>query len=214
MLKNAGECLLRALIFLPFFVGIASAQDDDDWFRADKAEQEQNNVTEVLKTVGSPAYYQIQPGDVLHISVWKEPDLQSDIAVRPDGGITFPLIGELQAKGKSVTEIRDEIAGTLEKYIPDPVVTVAAKQLLGNKIYILGQVNRPGELVLNRRVDVMQALSMAGGTTAFAHAGDIKILRRNDNGQAVMAFNYDEIVKGRHLEQNVVLQTGDVVVVP
>jgi polysaccharide export outer membrane protein len=159
--------------------------------------------------------YQIQPGDVLQISVWREEDLKLDVLVRPDGGFTFPLAGDMTALGKTVEDIRKEISDRLVRYIPDLVVTVAVKEINGNKVYVIGQVNKPGAFVMNPRVDVMQALSIAGGTTPFAKLDDIVVLRRSsETNQIKLPFRYNDVVKGRGLEQNVLLVSGDVVVVP
>ena len=158
--------------------------------------------------------YQVQAGDVLQVSVWKEDYLQRDVLVRPDGGISFPLAGDVAAANHSVIEIRDALAQQLSRYIPDPVVTVAVKTIAGNKIYILGQVQRPGTFVMNPRVDVMQALAMAGGATPFAALNDIKILRRTGGDQQVIDFRYSDVERGRRLEQNVMLESGDIIVVP
>ncbi len=158
--------------------------------------------------------YLVSAGDLLEVSVWKEEYLERQVLVRPDGGISFPLAGDVQAAGLPVTTIRDTLAGQLSRYIPDPVVTVSIKEIRGNRIYILGQVNRPGPFVMNPRVDIMQALAMAGGTTAFAALNDIKILRRSPDGQRVIKFRYGDVEKGRNLEQNIVLESGDIIVVP
>ena len=157
--------------------------------------------------------YQVQAGDLLQVSVWKEPDLLREVLVRPDGGFTFPLTGELVAKGRAVDEIREEITEKLKRYIPEPVVTVEVRQILGNKIYVVGKVNRPGEFVVNPRIDVIQALSIAGGMTPYAALKDIKILRRGANGSTAIPFNYVEIENGEHLE-NIMLESGDTVIVP
>ena len=159
--------------------------------------------------------YQIQPGDILQISVWKEEDLIREVIVRPDGQITFPLVGEAAAADNSVENLRLLIAEHLKKYIPDPVVTVSVKQLSGNTVYVIGKVNRPGVFPMVRNVDVMQALSMAGGTSTYAALNSIKILRRENNGALeALPFKYAEVEKGKHLEQNILLKAGDVVVVP
>lgn len=159
--------------------------------------------------------YAVQPGDLLEVSVWKEPDLQREVLVRPDGRFSFPLVGDIDATGKSVGDLREEISASLQKYIPDLIVTVTVKSILGNKVYVLGQVNTPGEFVVNPRVDVMQALSMAGGTTPFAALNDIVVLRRDaDGSQTAIPFAYKDVEKGRSLEQNILLNSGDVVVVP
>jgi len=158
--------------------------------------------------------YRIQPGDVLAVSVWKEEDLTQDVMVRPDGQITFPLVGEAKAAGQSIEDLRLLISEHLKKYIPDPVITVSVRQLAGNTIYVLGKVNRPGVFPIVRNVDVMQALSMAGGTSTYAALNDIKILRRENGKLSAMSFKYAEVEKGKRLEQNIVLRAGDVVVVP
>ncbi len=159
--------------------------------------------------------YQVQPGDILDISVWKEEGLQQEVLVRPDGGLSFPLAGDFKAQGKSLIEIQKIISERLSQYIADPVITVSAKQLLGNRIYVIGKVNKPGEYIVNRYVDVMQALSMAAGMTPFSAVNDIKILRRDKEGkQQAIEFRYGDVEDGEDLEQNIILKNGDVVVVP
>jgi polysaccharide export outer membrane protein len=158
--------------------------------------------------------YTVKPGDVLSLSVWKEPDLQGPVLVRPDGTFSFPLAGQIDARGRSVQELQQIITDKLKKFISDPVVTVSISEVKGNKVYVLGQVNKPGEFIVNPRVDVMQALSMAGGTTAYASLNDIVILRRTENNQQSLPFHYAEVARGRNLQQNIMLQAGDVVVVP
>jgi polysaccharide export outer membrane protein len=158
--------------------------------------------------------YTVKPGDLLSISVWKEPDLQKETLVRPDGSFSFPLVGEVDAKGKTVADLNKTLSQRLTKYISDPVVTVSIQEIRGNKVYVIGQVNRPGEFIMNPSVDVMQALSMAGGTTPFASLGDIVVLRRTPTGKQSIPFRYNDVVKGRRMDQNIDLQAGDVVVVP
>jgi len=162
------------------------------------------------------ADYRVQPGDVLFVSVWDEEQLQREAVVRPDGSFAFPLVGDVQAAGRSVDQIRADITRRLQKYIPEAAVTVSVKKIVGNKIFVLGQVKRPGEFVINANTDVMQALSMAGGVTPFADLDGIKILRRDraTGQQKAIPFNYKQILKGRHLEQNILLQSGDTVLVP
>jgi polysaccharide export outer membrane protein len=163
----------------------------------------------------TPPSYRIQPGDLLVISVWKEPDLQMEVLVRPDGGLSFPLAGEQRAAGRTVEDLRKSIGERLKKFIPDPVVTVTVRQLGGNRVYVIGKVNRPGEFPFSRPLDVMQSLSLAGGATSFASVNDIRILRRAQDGRQVsISFRYEEVARGRNLEQNVLLESGDTVVVP
>jgi polysaccharide biosynthesis/export protein len=159
--------------------------------------------------------YTVKPGDTLSVSVWKEPDLQGPVLVRPDGMFSFPLAGQMDARNKTVGELQTELTTKLKKFISDPVVTVSIQEIKGNKVYVIGQVQKPGDFVVNPRVDVMQALSMAGGATPFAALGDIMILRRTDTGQQqALPFKYTDVVRGRNLQQNIILQAGDVVVVP
>jgi polysaccharide biosynthesis/export protein len=169
----------------------------------------------VVQAADSPYAYSVQPGDTLAVSVWKEPDLTNNaVLIRPDGTFSFPLAGQVDARGRSVTELQQIITERLKKYIQDPVVTVSVNEIKGNKIYVIGQVTKPGEFIVNPRVDVMQALSMAGGGTPFASLNNTIILRRSSTGQTQMQFHYSDVVKGKDLEQNILLQPGDVVVVP
>jgi polysaccharide export outer membrane protein len=160
-----------------------------------------------------PAYL-VQPGDTLQVTVWKEQDLQAEVLVRPDGGLNFPLAGEIPAAGHTVEDIRKTLQARLLKYIPDPVVTVLVKRTDGSRIFVVGKVNHPGDFALNRPVDVMQALSLAGGATPYADVNSIKILRRDGTRQEVFPFRYDDVRRGKDLAQNILLHSGDTVVVP
>jgi len=158
--------------------------------------------------------YGVNPGDLLEISVWKEVDLQKQVVVRPDGYFSFPLTGDIRAEGRTVEDVRREVASRVARFVPDPVVSVAIMEPRGSKVYVIGQVNRPGEFPINRFVDIVQALSMAGGTTPFAQLDNIKILRREGNTQLAIPFAYSDIAAGRRLQQNIVLKPGDTVLVP
>ena len=158
--------------------------------------------------------YTVKPGDLLSISVWKEPDLQKETLVRPDGSFSFPLVGEVDAKGKTVADLNRTLSTRLTKFISDPVVTVSIQEVKGNKVYVLGQVNKPGEFIVNPSVNIMQALSMAGGMTPFAATNDIIVLRGQGKQQNAMAFRYNDVVRGRSLDTNIELLSGDIVVVP
>jgi polysaccharide export outer membrane protein len=161
-----------------------------------------------------PSTYRVGPEDVLEISVWREDTLKKQVLVRPDGGVSYPLIGEVQVAGKTVLEIREEIANRLEKFISDPAVTVAILRIGSQRIYVVGKVTKPGEFPVGRSVDVLQALSMAGGLTPFADSNEIRIMRREGDRQVVLPFEYSRVVRGQKLEQNIQLRAGDVVVVP
>jgi polysaccharide export outer membrane protein len=163
---------------------------------------------------GEPAAYTVNPGDLLTISVWKEPDLIRQVIIRPDGAFSFPLVGDIQARGRSIEDIQELLKQRLERYIPDPVVTVTVDQILGHTVYVLGQVNRPGQFVAAANIDVMQALALAGGTSVFANLDKIKILRRVNKNLIAIPFDYSDIEKGKRLNQNILLIPGDVVVVP
>jgi len=169
----------------------------------------------MLPAFSAEESYTVQSGDTLTISVWKEPDLQGPaVLVRPDGTFSFPLVGQVDARGKNVIELQQIVTQRLSKYISDPVVTVSVQEIKGNKVYVIGQVSKPGEFIVNPRVDVMQALSMAGGTTPFASLNNIVILRRKGASQTALSFHYSDVAKGKDLAQNIQLESGDVVVVP
>lgn len=158
--------------------------------------------------------YKIGPGDILNISVWKEEGMQKQVVVKPDGGITFPLAGDIIASGLSTQELTDVIKGKLKRFIPNPVVTVSVHQSISNKIYVVGKVTRPGEYRATHYMDVLQALSLAGGLTPFAESDEIIIMRRDKKGKKVFQFDYDAVISGEQLDMNIVLQAGDTVVVP
>ena len=146
--------------------------------------------------------------------MWREEFLERQVIVQPDGRISFPLVGVLPAAGSTVDEVQLRVAERLSRFIPDPVVTVSIKEIRGNRVYVLGQVKSPGQFIINPRIDVVQALALAGGTTPFAELNDIKILRRSGERQTLIEFRYGDIARGRNLEQNIMLQSGDVVLVP
>lgn len=158
--------------------------------------------------------YLIQPGDVLAVVVWKEEDLKQEVLVRPDGGISFPLAGDIDAAGHTVQEVKQTIVERIKEFIPDPVVTVLVHKTEGNAIYVLGKVTRSGAFVMQRPMDVTQALAMAGGLATFADENGISILRRAAGSQTALPFRYGDVQKGKSLDQNIMLQPGDVVVVP
>ncbi|MGQ0618505.1 MAG: polysaccharide biosynthesis/export family protein [Panacagrimonas sp.] len=160
------------------------------------------------------AHYGLKPGDTLEISVWREADMSREVRVRPDGGISFPLAGDLIVSGQSVEQVRAELNSRLRRFISEPEVAVAVKETGGNTFFVIGKVNKAGEFPMRGLVDVMQALSIAGGTATFAQLSDIKILRRNGDKQEAIPFRYAEVESGKRLDQNIVLKSGDVVVVP
>ena len=158
--------------------------------------------------------YTIGPGDVLNVSVWNEKDLTMEVLVRPDGGVSFPLAGEIEAVGRTVEEVRQIIEKRLKPYVADPSVSLAVKQVNSNFIYVIGKVNKPGQYAFSQALDVIQALSLAGGMTPYAAVNEIRILHRESNGLQAIPFRYGDIEKGRSLEQVIRLRRGDTVVVP
>jgi len=158
--------------------------------------------------------YGLQPGDVIRVSVWREPELDQVVLVRPDGGISFPLVGEVYVAGRSLEEVGYEISERLALYIPEPAVSVSLQQSEGNRIYVTGRVANPGVFLVNRPITVMQAISLAGGLTPFADKDKIIVLRQDGETQRSIPFNYKDVQKGRALGQNIVLQAGDTLVVP
>lgn len=159
--------------------------------------------------------YTLQPGDIVSVSVWQEPGLEQLVLVRPDGGMSFPLAGDLKAGGLTIDALSDAIKQKLSKYIPNPVVTVTLQEIPGNRVYVTGRVNRPGDFpIVSRDVTVMQALAMAGGLTPFADEKNIKVLRKENGVQRSISFNYKKVMRGELLGQNISLQAGDVIIVP
>ncbi len=163
--------------------------------------------------IQSKTGYQVGPGDVLEISVWQEEDLVKDIIIPPDGVISFPLAGSLDVKGKTIEQISQALTTRLETVIVDPIVTVFLRSYESNKIFVLGKVTKPGEFPAAGPITVMQALAMAGGMAKFADSEDIKIIRNQNGTMVAIPFNFTEVSEGKMLDQNIVLQKGDVVVV-
>ena len=169
----------------------------------------------VVNSAGSASYL-IGPGDMIDISVWKDEALTKSVVVLPDGYISFPLIGEIKAVGRPISQIKAEIEEKIKPYVPDPTVSVEVKQVNSMLVYVIGRVNSliSGRYVLNANVNVLQALAMAGGLNPFAKRNKIRVLRQEGDKTLSFPFNYDDVVDGKRLEQNIMLKRGDVVVVP
>jgi polysaccharide biosynthesis/export protein len=158
--------------------------------------------------------YLIGPEDILKISVWKDESLSKETLVRPDGNISFPLIGEIMASNKTVEELQKEVTQRLVPFISDPSVNVEMIKVNNYKIYVLGRVNKSGEYLVGHPPDVLQVLSMAGGLTPFASENKIKIFRRKKEGEETFNFRLGDVKSGKNLDQNILLMPGDEVVVP
>lgn len=158
--------------------------------------------------------YIIGGQDVLDISVWKEPDLTRSVPVRPDGKISLPLLNDVQAAGLTPTQLANQITESLKKFITNPQVTVIVSAINSQRVYILGEVNRAGAYPLLPQMTVLQALSSAGGFTQFANPKKIYVMRAENGKQTKYPFNYNEVIKGKDADQNIILKPGDTIVIP
>jgi polysaccharide export outer membrane protein len=158
--------------------------------------------------------YRIGPQDLVRIDVWKEPDISRTIPVRPDGKISLPLMNDVQAAGLTAMELAGSIREGLSKYITSPQVTVTVTEINSRRVYVTGEVMRPGAQPLLPNMTALQALTSAGGFTQFARTKSIYILRNEDSKQVKHPFNYKAVLDGKHPEDNIQLQPGDVIVVP
>jgi polysaccharide export outer membrane protein len=165
--------------------------------------------------VATQSDYKIHAGDQLLVGVYDDPKMPPiTITVTPDGKFSFPLIGILMAGGKTPEQVRVEMENKLRKFVAEPVVTVSVVEVKGNVAYVIGQVSKPGQIVMNPAVNVLQALSIAGGGNPYAKMDSIIVIRNSVGGQRILNFHYGQVASGKNLEQNVQLESGDVVVVP
>ncbi len=158
--------------------------------------------------------YHIGSGDVLEISVWKDPDLSRQLVVPPDGIISFPLIEPIKVTNLTVEALKKIVTQKLSEFVPEATVTVIILEINSLKAFVIGKVNKPGEFTINMDTTVMQILAKAEGLNPFASKGSIKILRQKDNTIIKIPFDYGDVEKGHNLEQNIILKAGDVIVVP
>ncbi len=198
---------MSLFLFAAFFISSTASAAVDKGTTAPVAK-------EAMKPAGIGGDYVIGPGDVLDISVWKDETLTRTTVVLPDGKISFPLIGEVVAAGKTLAQLKQELEKKLVRFVPDMVLSVEVKQCNSMLVYVLGRVNSPGRFVLNANVNVLQALAMAGGLNPFAKKDDIKIFRHNGEKTVIFPFRYGEVTDGEHLEQNIWLRQGDLILVP
>lgn len=191
---NRGGYILKKHLFLLFFLVFM--------------------MVAVQPAIADEARFRIGTGDVIEISVWKDDTLNREVVVPPDRIISYALIGDIDTTGMTITELRKEVTKRLSEYVPDATVTVILKSINSLKAYVVGKVNRPGIIAINMDTTVMQALAMTGGLNPFASEGKIHILRRQNNITIKIPFNYKQVLKGENLKQNIILQRGDVIVVP
>jgi polysaccharide biosynthesis/export protein len=164
--------------------------------------------------VTPPAGYVIGPEDVLSIVVWREKDMSTDAVVRPDGKITLPLLNDLQAAGMTPAELRVSVEGAASKYIADPNVTVIVKAINSRKVHILGNVMKAGTYPIAGEMTVLQLIALAGGLQEYADGKHITVMRKQDGQDQLLKFNYNDVVRQRNLQQNILLKPGDTIVVP
>ena len=161
-----------------------------------------------------PAGYVVGPEDVLTIVVWRAKDLSNDVTVRPDGRITLPLINDVVAQGLTPDQLRDQLKAQFDKYVEDSSVSVVVKQINSRKVFITGMVGKPGAYPLTSTMTVLQLISMAGGLNEFARAKEIVVMRTENGAPKAIKFNYEDVRKGRKLQQNIELRPADTVLVP
>jgi len=162
----------------------------------------------------TPADYVIGPDDVLGIVFWELPNHGGDVVVRPDGKITLPLINDVQAAGLTPEQLRAAVEKESAKFIREPDVTVVVKQINSRKVYVTGQVNKPGTYTLTTPTTVLQVLALAGGVNDFAKKDRIVVMRTENGRTSSHKFNYKDVIQGKKLDQNIPLKPGDTVVVP
>ncbi len=169
----------------------------------------------VLKDPENLVSYLLSPGDAIEVTVWKEEGLQQlQFLIGPDGNIIYPLIGTITAAGRTINDLKELLTVKMADYIAEPSISVKLLNNQGNSIFVIGKVNKPGQIFAGRRLDVLQALSMAGGLTVFADDGNISIQRRMGSEIKVFPFDYDNVIDGEDLEQNILLEPGDTITVP
>jgi polysaccharide export outer membrane protein len=204
--------LLATMAFSP----LAHAQDTAKQASTGPSSQKTDAASKATSPASTTtdAEYVIGPQDVVSIDVWKEPEISRTIPVRPDGKISLPLLNDIQASGLTALQLGKNIHDGLTKYLTSPEVTVTVNAINSRRVYLTGEVAKAGALPLLPDMTVLQALSSAGGFTQFAKLKSIYILRNEGGKQVKHPFNYKEVVKGKNQEENILLQSGDVIVVP
>ena len=210
MLKRFEFVLVATVVCLTFTATGVPAQSTPSPAPPTSAAKPAATPPNVGAAVAVAPDFVVGPEDVLGILFWREMDMSGDVTVRPDGRITLPLLGDLQAEGLRPDVLRDEIQKAATKYLTDPNVTVVVRTINSRKVFITGEVMMPGPFLLTGPRTVMQLISLAGGLAEYAKSEDIQILR----GTKAFKFNYKDVAKGKKLEQNILLQPGDTVVVP
>jgi len=208
--------ILTTSLFLAAWLVFAGGQAPPQ--AAQEAAVKKNNpkgmTAEVSPASQADAEYKIGPQDVLRIDVWKEAEISRTLPVRPDGKISLPLLNDVQATGLTAMQLATVISEGLKKYITNPQVTVSVTEINSRRIYVTGEVLKPGTFSLLPNMTVLQALSSSGGFSQFARVKNIYVLRKEGGKDVKHPFNYKEVVSGKSPEQNILLEPGDVIVVP
>ncbi len=158
--------------------------------------------------------YVVGSGDVLLVTVWQNKDLTQKVRVLPDGNISLPLVGEVQAAGKTVAALEGELKEKITPYMPEPLLFVTVLDADSMVFYVIGRVNNPGQFPLKTDITVFQALAMARGLTPYAESDEIRLYRKERGETVIIDFPYDDIAKGRGLELNIPVRRGDLIYVP
>src|SRR4030095_15910273 len=161
-----------------------------------------------------PPGYVIGPDDVLTIVFWRDKDMSTEATVRPDGKISLPLLNDVHAGGRTPAQLGEQLVNAATKYMAEPNATVVVKEIHSRKVFITGNVAKPGTYPLSERLNVLQLIALAGGLMEYADAKNIVVMRNDEGRQQSFKFNYKDVTKQKHLEQNIVLKSGDTVVVP
>lgn len=202
---------LACMAMVAWYAMCGWAQDSAVANKADMGSK--GDVAEAKPAGANSSDYVLGSDDQLHITVWKESDLTVTLPVRPDGKISLPLINDIQAAGLTPMELRESITEKLKKYIADPRVTVVVTAMNSRRVFVSGEVVHTGAIPLLPNMTMLQALA-AAGFTQFANLKGIYVLRMENGRQVKLPFNYKEVIKGNHPEQNIMLKPGDTVVVP
>lgn len=176
--------------------------------------QAQPGADAAVQGVAVPADYVIGPDDVLQIVFWQEKDLSAEVVVRPDGRISLPLINEVHASGTTPAQLRTAIMQAASRFVTDPSLTIFVKTINSRKVFVMGMVARPGPYPLNDSMTVLQMLATSGGLAEYAKASEIVVMRTEQGQTKSFKFNYNDVRKGKNLQQNIALRPGDTIVVP
>ena len=171
-------------------------------------------VAPVAGAVSPPSDYIIGADDLLSVVFWRDKDMSSDVAVRPDGKISLPLLNDVQAAGLTPTQLRDQLTESAKQYISEPNVTIVVRQINSRKVFVTGQVQKPGPYVLGGSTTVLQLIATAGGVLEYAHSNKIIVMRTENGRQTSHPFDYKGVISGKNLRQNIELKPGDTVIVP